>query len=297
MEKIRGDKDVEYAFYNTGVEYQATKDHLKQLESKYGIEIKRVQPIKAIPTCCREFGVPFLSKFASEMIGRLQAHDFKFEDLPYEVLVKQYPKCISAVKWWCNCQSEKVRQYNISYNKYLKEFLIQNPPPFRISNKCCTYAKKKPAKKCLQESGADLNVIGVRRSEGGIRATVYKNCYTQSENGADQYRPLFFMNDDDKSYYEQYFDITHSDCYTKYGLKRTGCVGCPFGRDILDELSTIEKFEPKLYKACLNIFGVSYEYKRKYKQFVAAQKQKEKGEPEQMSLFDNSENVADCNEN
>lgn len=59
-----------------------------------------------------------------------------------------------------------------------------------------------------------------------------------------------------------------SKCYTEYGLKRTGCAGCPFGRDFEYELEVIQKYEPKLYKAVNNIFGDSYEYTRKYREFV-----------------------------
>ena len=62
--------------------------------------------------------------------------------------------------------------------------------------------------------------------------------------------------------------ITHSKCYTEYGLKRTGCAGCPFGRDFEQELDVIANYEPKLYKAVNNIFGDSYEYTRKYREFV-----------------------------
>lgn len=41
IEKVKGDKDVKYVWFNTGLEYQATKDHLKYLETKYGIKIER----------------------------------------------------------------------------------------------------------------------------------------------------------------------------------------------------------------------------------------------------------------
>lgn len=34
-------KDIHYVFFDTGLEYQATKNHLKYLENKYGIEIER----------------------------------------------------------------------------------------------------------------------------------------------------------------------------------------------------------------------------------------------------------------
>lgn len=289
-EKVRKpEQKVRYVWFNTGIEYQATKDHLDFLEKKYNITIERIPPVKPIPTCVREYGVPFLSKYVSDQIQRLQNHDFKWEDEPYEVLSEKYPKCKSAIKWWCNVYSNngfENSSFSIDRFKYLKEFLIQNPPTFRISNNCCKFSKKLPAKQCMEESQADLNVIGVRKAEGGIRAAAYKNCFTASEDGADQYRPLFFMTDDDKKYYEDHFGVSHSDCYTKYGLKRTGCVGCPYGRDVLHELFSIQMYEPKLYKACMKIFGDSYEYTKKYRQFCAKKKYDAKQDTDQMTMDD-----------
>ena len=138
----RCDKDnkVEYVWFDTGLEYQATKDHLKYLENKYGIKIIPYKAIKPIPTTCRQYGQPFLSKHVSEMIRRLQRYNFKFEDKCFEELYKEYPKCKSALEWWCNLK--KSPAFNIKQNKWLKEFLIESPPTFAISNLCCKYAKK-----------------------------------------------------------------------------------------------------------------------------------------------------------
>lgn len=70
-------KNVRYFWIDTGLEYQATKEHLDYLENKYGIEIERVKACTPIPTCCKEYGQPFLSKYVSEQIMRLQLHGFQ----------------------------------------------------------------------------------------------------------------------------------------------------------------------------------------------------------------------------
>jgi hypothetical protein len=59
----------------------------------------------------------------------------------------------------------------------------------------------------------------------------------------------------------------HSACYSEYGLCRTGCAGCPFGKDFEKELEIIENYEPKLYKAVNKIFGESYAYTRGFLEF------------------------------
>ena len=71
IHKVDEDGKVKYFWIDTGLEYTATKEHLDYLEQKYGITIERVKPDKPIPTCVREYGVPFLSKYVSEQMMRL----------------------------------------------------------------------------------------------------------------------------------------------------------------------------------------------------------------------------------
>lgn len=268
--KFDEDKKIQYVFFDTGIEYQATKDHLKYLEDKYGIDIQRVKANVPVPLGCRRYGLPFLTKQVSDYIGRLQRHNFKWEDEPFNVLYERYPNCKGALRWWCNDFGEN-SSFNISKHKYLKEFMIANPPDFLISSKCCTHAKKNPSKKFAKDINCDAVFLGLRQAEGGIRSTVFKNCFTPGEDH-DNYRPIFFYTDEDKEKYEECFGVTHSRCYTEYGLTRTGCAGCPFGSRFETELEVIEKYEPKLFKAINNIFGKSYEYTRRYREFKATYK-------------------------
>lgn len=183
--RIDEQKKVTYVWFDTGLEYKATKEHLNYLEERYGITIFRERAIKSIPVCTREYGQPFLSKQVSENINRLQNNGFDWTDMAYEDMLIEYPNCKSAVKWWCNKKVQKLggsSRFNIEFNKYLKDFLIINPPTFRISKLCCDWAKKKVFHRLIKETGCDLMISGVRKAEGGVRAAAYKNCYTQGEN-------------------------------------------------------------------------------------------------------------------
>lgn len=133
---------------------------------------------------------------------------------------------------------------------------------------CCQYTKKDVLHRILKEENYDLNISGIRKLEGGLRATAYKGCFDEKLDECDNYRPIFWYSDKDKYDYELHYGIKHSECYIGYGLKRTGCAGCPFGRNFEGELEAIKKYEPKLYKAVNNIFDKSYEYTRKYREFV-----------------------------
>ncbi len=284
LTKLDDDRQVVYVWFDTGMEYSATKEQLDYLESRYNITIRREKAIKPIPSSCKEFGQPFLSKYVSEMIERLQRHDFKWEDESYSKLLPKYPNAKSALKWWCSwhdedlaehfpSQSGKSSKWSISRNRYLREFMIENPPQFKVSAKCCSYAKKDLSFKIEREINADLVVTGIRKAEGGARAGAYTTCTSfDAKRGIDTFRPLFWYTHSDKEYYEQRFEIQHSRCYTEYGLKRTGCVGCPFGRKICDELSVIKHYEPQLYAACSNVFKDSYLYTEQYRKYVKEQK-------------------------
>ena len=280
LTKIDKDHKITYIWFNTGLEYQATKDHLDYLENRYDVEIVRERAIKPIPQCCQEIGVPFLSKRVSDMIQCLQENDFKWEDKPFDELYKEYPNCRSALRWWCNDWNGKhVQEYgysmfNINYNTGLKEFIIQNPPTFKISAKCCDWAKKKVSKAYIKKHKVDLSIIGVRKAEGGARSSAYKNCFDpkNSHHNYDNYRPIFWFTEQDKIYYDKKFNIVHSDCYCKWGFKRTGCVGCPYNRRIQDEIDVVKEQEPNMYKAINNIFRESYEYTRKYREFQKQRK-------------------------
>lgn len=257
---------VTYAFFDTGVEYQATKQHLDYLQERYSIKIERRPAVVPVPLGCKRHGQPFLSKKVSEYIARLQAHEFKWEDKPFEELYAEYPHCKVALRWWCNLWG-KGSSFNISRNKLLKEFMIAFPPWFRISKECCTGAKKKTAHLCDTEFAADLKITGERRAEGGERATANTSCFTPAEKDRiAAYRPLFFISDADKQCYENHYCILHSDCYI-WGMKRTGCAGCPFGSHFETELELIKQYEPRLYGAVNNIFADSYKYTRMYRAF------------------------------
>lgn len=265
------DKKIEYVFFDTGIEYKATKEHIKYLENKYGIKINKKRPKKPIPTACKEFGVPFLSKKISEYVGRLQRHGFKWEDKPFEDLYKEYPKCKAALRWWCNEWGEG-SQFNISRHKYLKEYMIDNPPTVKISSDCCKYGKKDVLHSAIADGEYDLNINGMRKSEGGARSTAFSSCFKENESGCDLYMPIWWYSDKDKEEYRNQYSIKRSDCYEKYGLKRTGCAGCPYGRKFEEELEVIREYEPNLYTAVNKIFGESYRYTRNYRIYAAFKK-------------------------
>lgn len=266
-----------YIFYDTGLEWKATRNHLDYLESAYNIKIHHRRPKKPIPTAVKLDGVPFATKLVAEFIGRLQKHDFDFVsgyNKTFDELYAEYPRCKGALEWYCGTY-DKITQFDIRSIPFLKEFLRDNPPQMLISAKCCDDVKKRVAVAAAKEFNCDLMVTGIRKAEGGARAGI-KRCQYES-HGYLSFAPLFWFKDADKKMYEKLFDIKHSDCYEIYGLPRTGCAACPFAMgNFENELAVMKQYEPNLYKAANNIFGTSYEYTRAYKEYRNKMRKDEK---------------------
>lgn len=237
---------------------------MKDLEQKYDIKIEEVNGMP-IPLAVKKYGVPFVSKQASDYLSRLQRHAFEWEDGTLEDLLAKYPHCKVGLRYWTNDWGDNSR-FNIKWNKLLKEFLMVFKPKTKFSAQCCNVSKKNPIIKYQKQIGADLYITGERKSEGGRRAGSHSNCF-ESSHGLDHYMPLWFWDDVTKEWYCNHERIQHSDCYEIYGLKRTGCVGCPFARNLWEELEVMQKYEPQCYKLCMNVFGGSYALRRSYELF------------------------------
>ena len=87
---------------------------------------------------------------------------------------------------------------------------------------------------------------------------------------------MYYVTDKDKEWYKDYYDIKYSDAYEVYGMKRTGCCGCPISHRAVDDLELIRPYEPNVVKAAYNIFGKSYEYRQKYNAYKEYRKRAEK---------------------
>lgn len=152
------------------------------------------------------------------------------------------------------------------------DFIREFPPDFRISAKCCDYCKKHVAHSVQKDY--EMIITGERRDEGGMRSVPRKDntalCFTETGSGQYRLRPLYYVTDKDKAWYKEQFGIRYSDAYEVYGLTRTGCCGCPISYKATDDLERIRPYEPNVVEAAWNIFGKSYEYRRKYNDYKEA---------------------------
>lgn len=277
---------IKYAFFNTGLEMQATKDHVKATAEKYGVEITEYRPKVNIVQATRQHGVPFVSKIMSMGLSEWQKKGVPLSiadeyDQAEDKIAKRaelkarYPKCESVINFLCCCNSKGEPRPNIQIvinsSRYMRDFIGECPPDFKISAKCCDYCKKQLAHRV--QKGYDMIITGERRDEGGMRSVPRKDntalCFTENSDGQYRFRPLYYVSDADKAWYKDYYGIRYSDAYEVYGLTRTGCCGCPISYKAVEDLEKIRPYEPQVVKAAWNIFGKSYEYRKKYNAYKA----------------------------
>ena len=318
---------VKYAFFNTGLEMQATKDHVKEISEKYGVEITEYRPLSNaiiighgknaetikcksalnIVQATRQYGIPFVSKIMSGGLDEWQkksvplsiADEYdqaKDKHAKRQELRERYPKCESLINFLCCCNKDGEPRPNIQLvinsSKYMRDFISEDPPDFKISAKCCDYCKKHVAH--IIQKNYDMIITGERRDEGGMRSVPRSDntalCFTETASGQYRLRPLFYVSDKDKAWYKETYGIRYSDAYEVYGLTRTGCCGCPISYKAVDDLEKIGKYEPNVVKAAWNIFGKSYEYRKKYNKYKAERMKVEKAKKThndaQMTIFD-----------
>ena len=269
---------VDYAFFNTGLEMKATKDHVKNTAQKYGVEISTYRPKVNIIQATRKYGVPFVSKIMSAGLSEWQKKGIPLsiateydqaEDkaAKRQELRERYPKCESVINFLCCCNAAGEPRPNIQLvinsSKYMRDFIGEYPPDFQISAKCCDYCKKQLAHSVQKDY--EMIITGERRDEGGMRSVPRKDntalCFTETSSGQFRLRPLYYVSDKDKAWYKEYYGVKYSDAYEVYGLTRTGCCGCPISYKAVDDLEKIRPYEPNVVKAAWNIFGKSYEIK------------------------------------
>lgn len=188
-----------------------------------------------------KYGIPCFSKWQDDMIHRYQNGSRR-------------PYLIERVTGVHKDTGEKIIG-RFKLNQKAKELLLSNKL-HKVSPKCCTKLKKEPAKKFEKETGLKA-ILGVRGNESGLRKTQYKSCFTKDK----KFTPLWDLTDEmEEAIYQQY-NIEVPKVY-KY-IKRTGCMGCPYGSwkgDTEKELELIDAhqrdFVCKYFKESYEVLGI-----------------------------------------
>ena len=230
-------------FGDTGIELGVTKDFVKWVGENWYKNVIVVRPEVSFDWVLKNKGKPMLSKIKSQHLKRWH-HNSRTEALN---LLMLHGRTLSG--GWTT--TTKIPDKNIH--------MLSDDFPIEASPACCDYLKKAPIKKWAHENNMIGSINGMRVAEGGIRALSMKKrvklgdrpCTVVSGEFINK-MPIIDWSDQDLEDYIKLYDVPLSDAYTKYGFERTGCMACPFSRDIDNDLKYLYEHEPNRYKAAMH---------------------------------------------
>lgn len=216
------DKDVEAVFCNTGNEYPEIVKFVRTIDN-----VTIIHPKIKIPHLLEKYGFPLISKEESQKIRQAQTTSSSY---------------LRDVRLHGRVYKGRV------YGKISEKYLYLVDEPFRISEQCCEWLKKKPFRQYEKESGK-LPVIGITISESRLRFKQYVRrggCNLFGEKKQASF-PISIFTDKDIYEYINRFNLPICELYHK-GYERTGCMFCGFGAHIDNRrFSLLYEHNPKLY--------------------------------------------------
>ena len=161
-------------YIDTGIEYNAIKNFvLKTAEKDKRFVI--IKPSKPVKQTLETYGYPFKSKQHS-----------------HNLMVYQHSGIGKSVKRYLG-----IIESNTLF-RCPKSLEYQFTPDFNIkcSDQCCLRMKKKPIKKWEKENNRFIAMTGMRREEGGQRASI-KGCILTDKNGQiKKFHPLLVVSEE-----------------------------------------------------------------------------------------------------
>lgn len=240
-------------FNNTGLEYQAIMKFVKAL-AKEDDRIIVLNSSINIPKMLEEKGYPFKSKEHSQHVHSFNVSGREINEIQRYLGVKERTRfsCPKVLLY----QFEEQGKYNYSPN-------------------CCNELKKKPALRWAKEHNRSIALTGIRAYEKGTRSQA--NCLTFKGKKIAKINPLIVVPEPFNDWFLEKYNIKVCELYyPPYNLKRTGCKGCPFNKDIAKDLEMMKELLPNEYKQCNILWEKVYnEYKRLNYRIKTNKKEKE----------------------
>lgn len=221
--------DVVGMFIDTGLEYPEIRKFVKTIDN-----IEWVRPKMSFPQVLKKCGYPVISKVQSHYI--FQYRNTKSSYLKNRLWNGKNGRFKISEKW-----------------KYLVN------APFKISERCCYWLKKRPAHYFDKRTGL-RPYLGFLAVDSNFRERYYlQHGCTILKEGSEKSLPLSFWTEQDIWDYIKSRKLPYCKIYDM-GAKRTGCIFCMFGVHLEKEpnrFQRMKKSHPKLYKYCMEKLGIA----------------------------------------
>ena len=234
--------DIPAVFSNTGIELGVTVDFVKWVKENWYPNVVIIHPVKPFDTVLKEHGKPIRSKLKSKKL-----HQFHYGKRTEALLLLLLGKTM---------QNKSTCKYVLA-NKDLH--MIHDDFPIKPSAECCDWMKKKPFEHYAKETGMKGAMLGLRASEGGARESAMatrvryggKPC-TWLKGKIIQKAPIIDWTDEDVEEFINEYNVPLSTAYTIHHFDRTGCMACPYSKNIGHDLEYLFYHEPNRYKAAMH---------------------------------------------
>lgn len=239
-------------YANTGIELNMIFEFVLALSDKDS-RIKIINPITPIKPMLERDGYPFKSKKHAQYVKIYQ----KYKTTENRPGIQHYLDIATDGKHWSN---EERCPAKLRY-QFTPEFLEHG---VKISDLCCVRLKEEPLLKWAKANKRPISIIGIMRSEGGRRKSATCLAFRGIKKKLVAFQPLTPLNKEWEDWFIDTYNIAICDIYKPpYNFVRTGCKGCPFAKNLSEELETLEKFFPAERKQCEFIWKPIYdEYRR-----------------------------------
>ena len=260
------ERDIPFVFTDTLVEFDAVRDFVFNYDYPNMVYLDPRLPFDDI---IEQFGIPAINKTRADYLG---CYDRNINN----------PNLMDIQRMKVLIQGEAINNkqglgFRSAYALAEKHFHFLHPDrvaEYKIDNKCCTYLKIHPLYEFKLFNDIKGYYTGVRIAEGGARKNSLKDFYIWKKEYKKKelkVSPIYDWSDELREQFLEYYNVPVSIAYTKYGMDRTGCVGCPFSRNCGKDLAISKEFEPDKYDEVLNRFklvyidqGVKLEFDKEY---------------------------------
>ena len=198
-----------------------------------------------------KYGIPLNSKLQDEFTYTYQQLKMKGvadKDMPRYIRVNVLREGVSIDK---NGKALKCMYVNLKTVKALRAGTLH-----RVSNKCCVFSKKIPARNYEVESGRKA-ILGIMSEESQLRKSMnIKGCFSASK----KFYPIRDLTCELQKKIEKQYDIPVPTIYNV--VNQTGCAGCPYGLYKRDSFNYEMNVLPESQRAFVTeYFRESYEFR------------------------------------
>ena len=227
--------DVPAVFCDTGLEYPEVKEFIKTVDN-----VTTIRPVISFHEVLDKYGYPVISKRVA---------------IQTRVCQNPTPNNIKTRNLYLNGMRSDGKE-SMSWkipNKWRK--LID--APFKVSEQCCYYMKKKPFKDYQKKTGL-YPYLGTMASNSESRQSNYLRYGCNIIDGTRiRSSPLGFWLTEDIWNYIHKYNIPYCKIYDM-GVRQTGCIFCMFGVHMNNpnRFQTLKKTHPKLWEYCIYKLGL-----------------------------------------